>query len=224
MLIELLVAVAVGTAAGAAVALIHNLRQRWQDEGATLTLPESIQVDMSQTDQKMITCSQELVHETFGDNLATHMASLNRQERVTTVINFAEELTRAYGLDDVTVEPYCTEDLRDWGAYVQDRKNNQTEKKLKINVYALCVEPSNAHFEDCILEVLDTVFHELRHAIQLRSIAESGFWDVDTERQILWASNMIHYIKPEVDYRGYRRQPIEADAVTFATAVMNGVH
>ena len=130
---------------------------------------------------------------------------------------FAEELVKRYGLDidvDITVSQ-----IENCGQY------NWQKRKAEFNIVALMLDGNHEHFEYCVRETLDTIIHELRHAVQHKAIRDEGFWNVEEERRVRWAENMMkgNYIRPEVNFRAYCSQPIEADAATFAARVMEGV-
>ena len=76
-----------------------------------------------------------------------------------------------------------------------------------------------------VRSVMETIVHELRHAVQWKAITENNFWNVDEKTRDLWAENLNfdNYIDPEVDFKGYCEQPVEADARTFSALVMEGV-
>ena len=64
-------------------------------------------------------------------------------------------------------------------------------------------------------ETLKCLFHESRHAYQHHEAAlpeASG----DPERALLFRHNIDNYISPQEDYEGYRDQPIEVDARSYA--------
>ena len=199
---------------------LDALIQLW---GASKEMPEeafeTVHVEMSETDQKMIEETQKLITSHFGDNMTEKMKTLSNKERVMIVSDFAEELVKLYGLDidvDITVDPQN----QIAGAYIDS-------KRLAVfNIAFLMVNADNQYFEACMRETIDTIVHELRHAVQCKVCREPGFWDVDEERRTQWIQNSLpeNYIKPSVDEKGYVSQPVEADAYTYAGLVMNGVN
>ena len=181
-------------------------------------LPQSSQVELSDFDMEKAEETRELIRTCFGDDVTECLRSASNRERISFVADFAERLAQEYGLDidvDVTVN-----NVNNCGAY------DWKEKKAVFNIALLMVEGDHERFDYCVHETIDTIIHEMRHAVQHRAIEQEGFWDVDEARRNLWADNMTpgNYIRPEVNLRGYARQPIEKDAVTFAEIVMEGVH
>lgn len=205
-------------AAAAATCLWGLLRQRWSSGGANLPMPETVQVEMSLTDQEMIQKSQELIHQKFGGNPAECLRFASAEERTSMLRDFARELAVMYGLDDVEVDVYNKKSLNEWGYY------SWRTKQARFNVFALSVKPDDPQYIAFVREVLDTICHELRHAVQHKSIRSPGFWNISEERSIAWAENMTDYIPGSKDFKAYTRQPVEADAATFAAQVVSGVH
>lgn len=190
----------------------------WQCLGKPKEMPVADQVEMSEKDKQKIDETQQLIQECFGENVVENLKNASNKERIALMAEFAEKLAELYDLDievDVTIS-----DAQNCGFY------NWQEKKAKFNILLLTIDSSNEHFEYCVREVMDTIIHELRHAVQHKAILEEGFWEIEDERRAEWANNMTegNYIRPEVDMKGYVNQPIEADASTFAGLVMNGVH
>lgn len=213
MLVESLITAAVIVAVGFLTDFIAGLISRWGEQ----RLPVAAQTELSDDDHKMVEKTQTLITRSFGNDVVGTLRNASNKDRIALFADFAERLAELYGLDitvDVTVS-----NLKDCGAY------NWGEKKAVFNIAMLMVDGDHPHFSFCVKETLDTIVHELRHAVQHRVVEEPGFWNVDEKRRLLWARNMTqdHYIKPNVDLRAYAEQPIEKDASTFAAAVMEGV-
>lgn len=213
MLTELLIAAAVGLTLGILSGLIEGLLERWGQQ----SLPQTSRAELSEADQKKVVETQALICRCFGGSPVECLKNASNKDRIALVAEFSEQLAELYGLDievDVTVN-----ELKNCGSYYWK------EHKAVFNIALLMVDGSNEHFDFCVRETLDTIIHELRHAVQHRAVREPGFWSVDEERRLAWAENMTpdHYISPAVNLRAYAEQPIEKDAVTFAAAVMEGV-
>ncbi len=194
--------------------LLKSLIERWGTRQVE-QVPESVQAELSETDKEKIKETQELIHEKFGDSVVESLRNASNKQRVDMMDDFAKELATLYGLDieiDITVDQ-----ISSCGYY------NWAEKKAVFNIAMLMADGNDKNFAVYVREVMDTIIHELRHAVQRKAVAEPGFWDVDEERRRIWTENMNNYIRPEVDYHGYAHQPIEADSVTFAGAVMSEV-
>lgn len=192
---------------------IGSLLNQWGQQ----RLQETSQAEMSAVDRKKAEQTQALIVGCFGDDPVECLKNVSNKERIRLMAEFADQLARLYGLDidvDVTVS-----ELSNFGAY------GWKEKKAVFNIALLMVDGNNGHFDYCVRETLDTIVHELRHAVQHQAVFEPGFWDVDEKRRLDWAQNMApgNYIDASNNMRDYANQPIERDAVTFAAAVMEGV-
>ena len=160
---------------------------------AKQTMPVQVKAEMSETDKEMIEKTKDVIANVFGDSVIDKIASSSNKERIDLVADFATTLSKEYGLDisvDVTVS-----DISDCGYYSWDKK------KAVFNIAMMMVDKDNEHFAYCVRETLDTIIHELRHAVQHKAIHEEGFWNVDEARRIEWANNMLpeNYIQPSVD-------------------------
>ncbi len=183
--------------------------------GTKQKMPEQVKAKMSETDLEMIEKTKEVIKNSFGDSAVDTFANASNKERIDLMTDFANALAKEYGLDiaiDITVS-----DASNCGFY------NWNEKKAVFNIALMMMDKNNEHFAYCVRETIDTVVHELRHAVQHKSIQEENFWNVDEERRIAWANNALNYINSFVDRRGYVSQPLEKDAYTFADMVMEGV-
>lgn len=200
------------------ITLVAELWARWRQSGQT-KLPERVKAEMSDTDKEKIKETQQLIAEQFGGNFVESLRSASKIQRVEMLNAFAQRLKEEWGLDDIEVD-IMIKNVNEMGVY------NWSTKKAEFNIALLMVDGNDPNFEKLAREALDTIVHELRHAVQHRSIREEGFWNVDEERRAAWANNMRkgNYISPQTNYRGYANQPIESDAYTFAALVMEGVN
>ncbi len=217
MVVEVLLAVAAGMVMEVVYTFIEEL---WGARSEPKEIPLALQSEMSTYDEKMIGETQRLVESVFcqeGKSVVESVKEMSNLERIKKAEEFAKELAKLYGLDieiDVTVAPpeMC-------GGYYWNNK------KACFNLVELMMDANAPNFDKHIANFIDTVIHEERHAVQHQSILENGFWEIDEAHSRAWAGNMQegNYIRPEVDVRGYRLQPIENDAFTFANLVMEGV-
>ena len=73
----------------------------------------------------------------------------------------------------------------------------------------------------CNVEIVKTIFHELKHAVQFKAIGKDGnVWGYSTETLIAWANNWQGYISGSLDPEGYMTQPIELDSFGFECSVI----
>lgn len=87
---------------------------------------------------------------------------------------------------------------------------NHGDNIMRINTYAL----------DDGRETADTVAHELRHAWQHERAANP-----QTDEDRAFANNFRpgNYIRSQIDYMGYLRQPVERDARQYAESIVNRI-
>ena len=196
--------------------LIKHLMDIWNMSNI-LEMPESEMIEPGEYDKQKIIETRELIKECFGDKPAETIAKLKNKERIALYTDFAEKLTKCYELDiETDVNIY---DENTYGCYEWNKKTAQ------FNVNILMCDKNDPHFELYVRESIDTIVHELRHAVQHKAILKRGFWGIPDEVRIVWADNISrrHYIPPTVNLYGYRSQPIEKDAFSFAANVMRGV-
>lgn len=82
---------------------------------------------------------------------------------------------------------------------------------------------SNAYIESdkCNVEVIKTIFHELKHAVQYKAVSTGGnVWGYSDDTLIAWANNFQDYISCVWDPEGYYTQPIEIDSFGFECSVI----
>lgn len=201
----------------ATVSLITSLIVRC-GEGAEV-LPESIElsVDFSETDQKYIELTKDMILKCFGEDVLEKYKYASNMDRIRMTQEFATRLAVEYGLDDIKVDVDISSPEH-CGIY------NWNNKEVVFNIYTLTYNGSDPEvFKYIVRNTLLTIIHELRHAVQCRAIEEEGFWDVSEERRIEWANSRLNYIEAEVDYRGYQQQPIEADAIVFSERALKDI-
>lgn len=178
-------------------------------------IPEEARAEMSETDKEKINETRELIEKHFTEDPAEAIGNLSNVDRVQAIADFVKDLARAYDLDiEIDVDLM---DSNMWGVY------KFGDKKAVFNVAYLMVDKNNEQFRYLVKEILDTIIHELRHAVQHKAIEEPGFWGVSDEQRAEWAYNMEHYINPKTDIRAYAKQPIENDAASFAAMALEGM-
>lgn len=149
---------------------------------------------------------------TPADEKIMRMAEKEEREEASTKLIL--ELCGLYHIS-LTKITYFYEDSGSMGAY------GPHDKSIALNIKYLMTGD-----RACIREYLDTIVHELRHAVQRSAIEGDDYWQVPEERQKSWLGNMVpmsNYISFGEDPEGYYTQPVEMDAFTFAHYVMEGV-
>lgn len=217
MLVEVLVAAA---ATIAAVAVSNILESLWGTPSSTQSLPLSLTAEMSDHDQEMADRTRLLIQECYcrdGNNVMDSIRQMNAEERFDATRNFCDRLAQLNGLQIDSISFYQNNNIGDCGGY------NFRMNAARFNIVELMWNGNDEAFEARITNFIDTIVHEYRHAVQFRAICEKGFWQIDDRRRVNWSENLQNYIKPNVDPRGYRMQPVESDAFTYAALVMRGV-
>jgi hypothetical protein len=75
-----------------------------------------------------------------------------------------------------------------------------------------------------LVDAIDTVAHESRHQLQFEAIEHPEQYNIDPEVIESWRNNLYSgYIRPEWDFEGYTKQPVERDAVHFAADIINNI-
>ena len=178
-------------------------------------LPQEYLVDFNDFENEKISASRKIIKQCFGDNIIDCFKNASNIDRIHMADNFANRLAQEYGLDidiDVTVD-----NEKSFGYY------NHEKKKAVFNIVLIASEQNNENFDYCVRETIDTIIHELRHAVQYHAVNNPGFWNINKDCINSWHNNMKNYIRPEVDMKSYASQPIEKDAFSFASAVMKGL-
>ena len=217
LIASFLASIAVSIIARLAVSGIRYLFEQWGNRNTQT--PESVKSEMTETDESKMDDTKNLIHEKFGDDVVKTFGEMSNMERVTAIDDFAEALKELYGLDDISVD-ITVDELQTCGYY------NWKDKKAVFNISLLMCDKNHEKFSYCVREVLDTIVHELRHAVQHRAMNDPDFrekWGIEESRAKKWEENKDNYISPGVDLRRYSSQPMEADAFTFAGQVMEDV-
>lgn len=68
---------------------------------------------------------------------------------------------------------------------------------------------------------METILHESRHAFQQYAVDHPWRVTVDPNTIAIWEDNFNYYIRPEWDFEAYKKQPLEADANSYAENVIN---
>jgi hypothetical protein len=74
-----------------------------------------------------------------------------------------------------------------------------------------------------VAEAVDTIVHEGRHAYQQHAVDNPGSHE-NNEQVKAWEANLNDYKDPQFDEEEYRKQPVEADAWAYGSAVRDGLY
>lgn len=134
--------------------------------------------------------------------------------------------------------PYATADMELRAEYMKDFYANYSEfsgynptlefKEMPSNnMGAYNPETNTITLNSRLLEndnpytTMETILHESRHAFQQYAVDHPWRVRVDSNTIAIWEDNLNYYIRPEWDFEAYEKQPIEADANSYAANVMN---
>lgn len=217
MLAEVLLVMAACVAAEVAYSVFESL---WGMRSNTRSLPMTLRAEMSDYDRQMADRSRALIRECFcrdGNNVMNSVRQMSAEERLEAARDFSNRLAQLNGLN-LEISFFMDNNIENCGSYCA------SSNTAAFNIVELMWKGDDEAFEARISNFIDTIVHEQRHAVQIRAIREKGFWQIDDKRRANWYNNLPPcYIKPETDVRGYRMQPVESDAFTYAEMVLRGV-
>lgn len=190
---------------GISVDKIRRLSNEWLKE-----------IPLTENDQELINKNQELLKKIFGDEyIESKLKSLNKEERIKIMVQIIEEATDNYDVKIEKVNFLQTSDIGDGVCGFYDNETNS----ISINLdYIICDD------DIMLRHIVGTIFHELRHAQQFRSVNDPDYNVCSEEQRRTWALNLApgHYISCDVDFELYRTQAVEWDARAIQEASIQG--
>lgn len=86
---------------------------------------------------------------------------------------------------------------------------------------SLMISSAYLNLDSCNVEVVKTIFHELKHAVQFNAISRDGnIWGYSDKTLITWVNNFQNYINCALDPEGYYHQPIEVDSFGYECSII----
>ncbi len=167
--------------------------------------PEIIDMQMEQQ-------SCEIVKEVLGGEPFDQFAVLLPAERKMAIENVIAETSDMMGVE---LEGIAFADLGDVSGF-----DSVKGKVIALNEEPLCQEVMTG---EEAMEVIDTVFHELRHAYQFRAARYPSRYKRDKLTAAIWRLNWKNYAKFGQNAKLYFDQPLEVDARNFAISVINNL-
>lgn len=168
---------------------------------------------LNDVDRQKAEASRAVLEEHLGTDPVGNLMTLNGEDRAKAIAGIVQDLARLYGVSIDGLEFSGAMSDRVAGCY------NRGSRRIKLNMHYLLVND-----RAILTDLLDTIFHELRHAIQWSIVTDGGeAWGVTEDHRQALAANFKHYIQAEKDIQGYQMQLVERDAVTFAAYVLKGV-
>ena len=193
--------------------LTHGISVKRLREESSQWLKE---IALTDNDQELIRKNQELMRQIFGNEKIEHkMKSLSNEERVKLIVQLIEGAVDNYDVKIDKVIFLHTDEIGDGVCGFYDPETYS----ISINLdFIICDNDVMLH------HIVGTVYHELRHAQQFRSIIDPDYNVCSEEQRQAWALNFApgHYISCEVDYKTYRDQTVERDARAVGAASIQG--
>lgn len=85
----------------------------------------------------------------------------------------------------------------------------------------LMISSAYLNQDSCRVELVKTIFHELKHAVQYNAISHGGnIWGYSDEKLISWVNNFQNYINCNYDPEGYLHQPVEIDSFGYECSII----
>lgn len=177
-----------------------------KDEAINSMINES----MNSKEKEMMEETADCINRLFNGAVIDTIKSMNAEERQSASDNLINELCSIYQIQLDNIE-YFASSTGIMGAY------SRSENKISLNIqYLLCND------DEAIREYIDTIVHELRHALQWNILEDKVDWEISEERKKEWAENFINYIPCGRGIKLYFMQPVELDAFAFAAGSMKG--
>lgn len=162
----------------------------------------------SEKDLELIENSKELIVTLFGDTPCEALLEMDLSERVKCIESLLNDIAQLYNIE---VSQLVFEELDPTlaGYFELDTES------IHINITYLAINEINA-----MKEVINTLFHECRHAIQNKAISEPEEYGFDIRTVNEWRNNFNNYINAFLDPMGYWYQAVEFDARNFADSIV----
>lgn len=172
-----------------------------------------VKTDLTEEDCELVNKCREVMGRNFPDGIEARLKGMSLSDREQLFRYLVDELKHIYGVEiwDVAFLPGTEIGCGTYGYY------NNSNNCIRFNLDLL-----NADNIEIMREMVDTIFHEMRHAQQFRAVTDSSFNYGSEEQRKLWAMNFVNYIPANVDFAYYQEQIIEFDARQIAAEITKG--
>ncbi|MDF2539173.1 MAG: hypothetical protein K0S76_2194 [Herbinix sp.] len=166
--------------------------------------------DYSKQEQAYLNQIITLMERHFPDGrIGESLATLEPVDRAGVVSEFTRELLDMLQLQNVKVEISYELPATTMGCYYF------SEEKIEINgAYLAALDPV------VLREVIDTVIHETRHAMQLKALSGDNVYGFTDQQLKEWIFNLEHPIDGKRNFYAYRTQAIEVEAFDYASVTI----
>ena len=167
-------------------------------------------LDYPPKEQEYLNQIVNLMERRFPDGkIGEHLASLEPVDRTAVVGEFTSELLSILQLENVKVEISYELPAGTMGCYYFG------DEKIVINgAYLASSNPI------ALREVIDTIIHEARHAMQLKALSGDNIYGFTNNQLAGWIFNLEHPIDGQRNFQGYRKQDIEVEAFDYAAVAI----
>lgn len=169
---------------------------------------------LSEQDHQIAQQTAEAIRQCFGANLSESVPKMSAEQRAEATKQLIEELCGLYHISITSVN-LVELPQNECGSY-----STKTGSITLNSIYLMTNDIA------AIREFLNTIVHELRHAVQLSVLQGNNFWQTSPETAQSWLNNLVpfsHYIKASRNFKRYAWQPVERDAAAFAYHSLKGV-
>ena len=157
-------------------------------------------------DLRLIDECKSLLRQVFPNGIDARFENLNIEERERFMKQFANQVAHIMQVEVRNIQ-FCELPETTYGNY------NHQNKEIRINQVILLADPK---------EVIDTIFHELKHGIQFEAVSGEDKWGYSSQLKAQWLNCMgkENYIEGDISYIAYATQAIEVDARMFSRTIM----
>lgn len=179
--------------------------KRWRFEKKTAEF--RVKPELTDYDCALIERCREVMKSHFPQGIESRLIGMSPAERAGLFQNLVLELNSIYGLN-ITNIAFLNADEIGYGTcgyYLRETNS------IRFNLDFLSLDDS-----EILHEMVNTIFHEMRHALQYKAVTDSNCNYGTEEQRYLWALNFLNYIPAYVDFAYYQQQILEADARQIA--------
>ena len=173
----------------------------------------------TQEENALIEQSVKEVKKFFPEPPGKTLIKEDFQSRCDAIEEFADRLTKVYGMKDVEIIITDDTDIFPQDGTLYFGSTRMQERIVYINANLLLLED-----EDILGHLIGTVIHELRHIMQYEIMTLVNTRGVPYQRRKAWRHATVNYINSEYDMEGYMQQSIEFDARNFTNRIWRGVY
>lgn len=182
-----------------------NRWERWQLGKKTAEF--RVKPELTDDDYALIEKCREVMKSNFPHGIEARLRGMSPTERADLFQKLVLELNSVYGVNITNIAFLHVDEIGygTYGYYIRETNS------IRFNFDLLSSD------EPLILrEMVDTIFHEMRHALQYKAVSDSTCNYGTEEQRYLWALNFLNYIPGYVDFAYYQQQILEADARQIA--------